>query len=77
MCKYQYRPGVNQSHWAYASCDISDAPLYLSRISSHSQEVGCADWYNGRQCCRCETTITMDYSLFKENPNLLVEELTI
>ena len=64
-CKWIYRPGIREiDHFAVATCDHDTK--YLSKITGAKQEVGCADFYNGKMCPVCKKPIKMDY-VFMEN----------
>lgn len=67
-CKWLYRPGVNGSHFASASCDGSIK--YLSKIPQDAARPGIADFYNGRCCPSCDHPIQMDYSLLSKEHSL-------
>lgn len=59
-CKWIYRPGTDDSHWAIAACDKSHK--YLSKIPHGASRPGIANFYNGRLCPSCDHPIQMDYS---------------
>lgn len=60
ICKWFYRPAVHEGdHFAIASCDHGSK--YLSKIIGEPQEIGVADFYNGKQCPSCGRAIRMDY----------------
>ncbi len=63
-CKWIYRPGTGNSHWAFTPCRPGFNPL--TRISNSAPVDGCADWYNNRMCPICNKPIQMDYALVKE-----------
>lgn len=60
-CRWIYRPGTNNSHWAFTTC--KSGFNYLSKLSNSEPYVGVADYYNGKQCPICGKPIEMDYSL--------------
>lgn len=64
-CRWVYRPGTSDSHWAIACCDHSHK--YLSMIPRSVPQVGIADFYNGRICPSCWGTIEMDYLALKKS----------
>ena len=65
-CRWIYRPGTNNSHWANTTC--KPGFNYLSRLKDGSpSSVGCANWYNGKECPICGKPIKMDYSIIEEH----------
>ena len=50
-CNWIYRPGVNDSHWAFTPC--KKGLNYLSKIKHCEPYVGVADSYNNKQCPIC------------------------
>ena len=63
-CRWVYRPGINDSAWATATCDHICRPLTrLGLKLKDNESIGCADWYNGRNCPGCGKPIRMDYVL--------------
>ena len=60
ICKWFYRPAIQEGeHFAVASCD--HISKYLSRIIGEPQEIGVADYYNGKLCPSCGKKIKIDY----------------
>lgn len=60
-CRWIYRPGFNNSHWAYTTC--KKGFNYLSRLQHSESYIGVADYYNNKQCPICGKRIKMDYSI--------------
>lgn len=63
-CKWIYRPGTDNSHFAMATCDSS--MKYLSKIPNSPPEKGCCDFYNGATCPSCSKPISMDYRMIEK-----------
>ena len=63
-CRWIYRPGTNNSHWANTTC--KPGFNYLSKIIGAKSVVGCADIYNNCLCPICGKLIKIDYSLIEE-----------
>ena len=64
-CIWVYRPGTNNSHWAFTTCKSGFNPL--TRIPASEPFVGCADFYNDRLCPICDKPIKMNYRNIEEN----------
>lgn len=64
-CRWIYRPGTNNSHWAYTACKKGFNPL--TRIPASEPFIGCADFYNNKLCPICDRPICIDYVVIKEN----------
>ena len=60
-CRWIYRPGLNNSHWAYTTCKRGFN--YLSKLHNSDPYIGVADYYNNSQCPICGKRIKMDYSI--------------
>ena len=58
-CEWEYRPGTNQSHWAYTPCKSGFNPLI--RIKNCDPYIGVADYYNNCECPICKNPINMNY----------------
>lgn len=63
-CRWVYRPGTNDSHWARRNCDKDYVPL--TKIVKKEPCIGIADYYNGRLCPRCGRIIQVDYVLLRD-----------
>ena len=63
-CRWIYRPGTNNSHWANTTCKGGFNPL--TRIKNCEPYVGVADFYNGKICMVCGKPIQMDYALIEK-----------
>lgn len=63
-CEWKYRPGTNQSHWAYTPCKSGFNPL--TRIENCDPYVGVADYYNNRECPICKRPIKIDYGVISK-----------
>ena len=63
-CRWIYRPGTNNTHWAMTTC--KKGYNYLSKLNGSEPYVGVADSYNGRMCPICKKSIKMDYSIIEE-----------
>lgn len=63
ICRWIYRPGNNNSHWAHTTC--KPGFNYLSKIIGTESKVGCADVYNGRRCPICGKNIRINYCIIK------------
>lgn len=62
-CKWIYRPGVNNSHFAMTPC--KKGFNYLSKIPNSEPYIGVADFYNGKQCPICNKPIEIKYDVIK------------
>lgn len=62
-CKWIYRPGLNNSHWAYTTCE--GGFNYLSKLLNSEPYIGVADYYNGKQCPICGKCIEINYDLIR------------
>lgn len=60
-CRWIYRPGINNSHWAMTTC--KKGFNYLSKINHCEPYIGCADAYNNRLCPICNKSIKIDYCI--------------
>jgi hypothetical protein len=58
-CIWKYRPGTNDSHFAFTPC--RPGFNFLSKLSNSKPYVGVADYYNGYRCPICDKVIQMDY----------------
>ena len=63
-CRWVYRPGTNNSHWANTTC--VGGFNYLSRIKNCESYIGVADFYNNTQCPICKKPVKIDYSYIEE-----------
>lgn len=63
-CNWKYRPGTNNSHWAYTPCKSGYNPL--TRIKDCEPYIGVADYYNNKMCPICGKPIKIDYGVIKE-----------
>ena len=63
-CIWEYRPGLNGTHFAYTPCQ--PGLNFLSRLGACKPYVGVANFYNGQTCPICGKRIQMDYKLIKE-----------
>lgn len=63
-CIWEYRPGTDDSHFAFTPC--SPGFNFLSKIGKEKPSVGVADIYNGRICPICGKIIKMSYKVIKE-----------
>lgn len=63
-CEWKYRPGTNQSHWAYTPCKSGFNPL--TRIENCDPYVGVADYYDGCECPICKKPIKIDYGVISK-----------
>lgn len=63
-CKWVYRPGTNNSHYANTKC--KGGFNYLSKLTNIEPYIGVADYYNNKQCPICGKIIEMDYSLVND-----------
>lgn len=63
-CKWIYRPGTDNSHWADTTCKKGFNAL--TRIKNCEPYVGVADFYNGKKCTICGKPIQMDYTLIEK-----------
>lgn len=64
-CRWIYRPGTNNSHFAVIGC--KKQINYLSKIWNEKEQCeGVADVYNNRLCPVCERPIKMDYCIVKK-----------
>lgn len=59
-CVWIYRPGTNDTHFAFTSC--RPGFNFLSKVSKSKPYVGVADFYNDYNCPICGKRIRMDYS---------------
>ena len=66
-CRWVYRPGTNNSHWANTKC--KGGFNYLSRLKNSEPYAGVADYYNNKLCPICGKPIEMDYSLVNDFVN--------
>lgn len=64
-CRWIYRPGTYNSHFAQLTCKLGEYH-YLSRIRESEPLIGVADWYNGRLCPFCGGIIKMDYLILED-----------
>lgn len=62
-CRWIYRPGTDNSHWAMTTC--KKGFNYLSKLNDLESYVGVANYYNGRSCPICGKSIKMDYSIIE------------
>lgn len=63
ICRWIYRPGAYESHWARTDC--SKYMNYLSKVPACEPYVGVADYYNNKKCPLCGKAIKMDYRLIE------------
>ena len=61
-CRWIYRPGIENSHWAMTCKKTFN---YLSKIDHCEPYIGCADVYNDRLCPICNRPIKMDYCIIE------------
>ena len=64
-CRWIYRPGTYNSHFAFATCDKENK--YLSKLPECEPYIGVADVYNGQNCPSCGKRIRMDYLIIEED----------
>lgn len=63
-CKWIYRDGTHDSHWAVTTCKRGYNPL--TKIKKCSPYIGVADFYNGKECPICRKPIEMDYAILQD-----------
>lgn len=67
-CIWVYRPGTDNSHFAFTPC--KPGFNFLSRLPYSKPYIGVADHYNGYNCPICGKKIQMDYSTINSEVNV-------